>query len=69
MSEKDKFIFSFRNSIWWFGVACWIFGLTDRTLSVLSDNWISSVGITQLFTAVTFFLFWLILKPISTKLY
>lgn len=52
-----------KLGIWYFGIASWVFGLTDRTLAALSDGYLSATDLTLLFTAGAFFLGWLSLKP------
>lgn len=61
--EKNLFLALLRNSIWLIGIACWLFGLTDRSLASLADGCLSAVDILQLLTALFFFVGWLYLKP------
>ena len=65
--EAKGFIANFKNGIWLFGVSSWLFGITDRSIATLSDGYLSALDLTQLFTAATFFVAWLFLKPSSTK--
>ncbi len=65
--EAKRFIRNLKNGIWLFGVSSWLFGIIDRSIATLSDGYLSALDITQLFTAATFFVAWLFLKPSSTK--
>ena len=65
--EAKTFIGNLKNGIWLFGVSSWLFGITDRSIASLSDGYLSALDLTQLFTAATFFVAWLFLKPSSTK--
>ncbi|MBE9214394.1 hypothetical protein IQ247_17255 [Plectonema cf. radiosum LEGE 06105] len=68
-SLKTKgLIENLKNGVWLVGVSCWLFGITDRSIASLSDGYLSALDLVQLFTAVTFFIAWLFLKPSSTKL-
>ncbi|MEG4964285.1 MULTISPECIES: hypothetical protein [unclassified Microcoleus] len=62
-SEVSAFLPMLQKGIWLFGILSWIFGLTDRTIALLSDGYLSAVDIVQLFTASFFFLSWLFLSP------
>lgn len=62
-SDKNLLFPLLRNSIWLIGIACWLFGLTDRSLASLADGYLSAVDLLQLFTALFFFICWLSLKP------
>jgi len=62
-TEKNLFLALLQNSIWLIGVACWLFGLIDRSLASLADGYLSAVDLLQLFTALVFFSGWLYLKP------
>jgi hypothetical protein len=63
--DSKEFVGNLKNGIWLFGLSCWVFGITDRTIASLADGYLSSLDLTQLFTAATFFLAWLFLKPTS----
>ena len=67
LPEAKTFIGNLKNGVWLFGISSWIFGITDRSVATLSDGYLSALDLTQLFTAATFFLAWLLLKPSSTK--
>lgn len=62
-SERAVFLGYLKSGIWLLGISSWIFGITDRSIATLSDGFLSSVDIAQLFTASFFFLGWLFLKP------
>ncbi|MCJ8281596.1 MAG: hypothetical protein MJK14_17495 [Rivularia sp. ALOHA_DT_140] len=65
--EGKIFVGNLKNGIWLFGVSSWLFGITDRSIASFSDGYLSALDLTQLFTAATFFVAWLFLKPSSTK--
>ena len=62
-SEVSAFLPILQKGIWVFGILSWIFGLTDRSIALLSDGYLSAIDIVQLFTASFFFLSWLFLSP------
>jgi hypothetical protein len=62
-SEVSAFLPILQKGIWLFGILSWIFGLTDRSIALLSDGYLSAIDIVQLFTASFFFLSWLFLSP------
>ncbi|MBD1828751.1 hypothetical protein NDI47_08445 [Microcoleus vaginatus GB1-A2] len=62
-SELSAFLPMLQKGIWVFGILSWIFGLTDRSIALLSDGYLSAIDIVQLFTASFFFLSWLFLSP------
>ena len=62
-SEVSAFLRILQKGIWLFGILSWIFGLTDRSIALLSDGYLSAIDIVQLFTASFFFLRWLLLSP------
>jgi len=62
-SEVSAFLRILQKGIWLFGILSWIFGLTDRSIALLSDGYLSAIDIVQLFTASFFFLSWLFLSP------
>jgi hypothetical protein len=64
-SNPNQFVGSFKNGIWLFGISSWLFGITDRSIASFSDGYLSALDLTQLFTAATFFVAWLFLKPTS----
>ena len=67
-SPKAKgLIKNLKNGIWLFGISFWVFGITDRSIASFSDGYLSALDLIQLFTAATFFIAWLFLKPSSTK--
>jgi hypothetical protein len=65
LSESKSFVLNLKNGIWLFGVSSWLFGITDRSIASFADGYLSALDLTQLFTAATFFVAWLFLKPIS----
>ena len=65
--EAKAFIGNLITGLWLFGISSWLFGITDRSIATLSDGYLSALDLTQLFTAATFFVAWLFLKPSSTK--
>lgn len=62
-SESSILIANLKNGIWLFGIASWLFGITDRSIASFSDGYLSALDIIQLFTAAFFFMSWLYLKP------
>ncbi|NJL63763.1 MAG: hypothetical protein HC903_20395 [Methylacidiphilales bacterium] len=64
-TESKEFVGNLKNGIWLFGVSCWVFGISDRSIASFSDGYLSALDLTQLFTAATFFIAWLFLKPTS----
>jgi len=62
-SEVTTFLPMLQKGIWLFGIISWIFGLTDRSIALFSDGYLSAVDIVQLFTASFFFISWLFLSP------
>ncbi|MBF2007830.1 hypothetical protein ACF3DV_27915 [Chlorogloeopsis fritschii PCC 9212] len=62
-SDSQGFLGSLKNGIWLFGISSWLFGITDRSIASFSDGYLSALDLTQLFTASTFFVAWLFLKP------
>lgn len=72
MNNQDKpdiasFLAVLQNGIWLFGIPSWLFGLTDRSIALLADGYLSALDMIQLFTASFFFVSWLFLKPASRK--
>ena len=64
-SGSNQFVGNLKNGIWVFGISSWVFGITDRSIASFSDGYLSALDLTQLFTAATFFVAWLFLKPTS----
>ncbi|WP_017653507.1 hypothetical protein [Fortiea contorta] len=62
-SDSKQFLGNLKNGIWLFGLSSWVFGITDRSIASFADGYLSASDITQLFTAATFFIAWLFLKP------
>lgn len=62
-SEVSAFLPILQKGIWLFGIISWIFGLTDRSIALLADGYLSAIDIVQLFTASFFFVSWLLLSP------
>lgn len=58
-----EFLPMLQKGIWLFGIISWIFGLTDRSIALLADGYLSAIDIVQLFTASFFFVSWLLLSP------
>ncbi|MGI2904181.1 hypothetical protein [Tolypothrix sp. VBCCA 56010] len=52
-----------KNSIWFFGIPSWVFGISDRSLAALADGYLSPIEILQLLTASFLFFSWLYLRP------
>lgn len=61
----QEFVFNFKNGIWLLGVSSWLFGICDRSIASFADGYLSAWDLIQLFTATTFFIAWLTLKPIA----
>lgn len=59
------FLGNLKQGIWFLGVSCWVFGITDRSIALLSDGYLSPVDFAQLVVACFFFVSWLFLKPIQ----
>lgn len=64
-SDAKNFVGNLKNGIWLFGISSWVFGITDRSIASFSDGYLSALDLAQLFTAATFFVGWLFLKPTS----
>ncbi len=64
-SDSQEFVGNLKNGIWLFGISSWLFGITDRSIASFADGYLSALDLTQLFTAATFFVAWLFLKPTS----
>ncbi|MBF2068047.1 MAG: hypothetical protein IGS39_27070 [Calothrix sp. C42_A2020_038] len=64
-TDSQEFVGNLKNGIWLFGVSSWVFGITDRSIASFSDGYLSALDLTQLFTAATFFVAWIFLKPVS----
>ncbi|AVH72346.1 hypothetical protein NLP_3836 [Nostoc sp. 'Lobaria pulmonaria (5183) cyanobiont'] len=64
-SDSKEFVGNLKNGIWLFGLSSWVFGITDRSIASFADGYLSALDLTQLFTAATFFVAWLFLKPTS----
>ncbi len=64
-SNSKEFVGNLKNGIWLFGLSSWLFGITDRSIASFADGYLSALDLTQLFTAATFFVAWLFLKPTS----
>ncbi len=62
-SDSKEFIGNFKNGIWLFGLSSWVFGISDRSIASFADGYLSALDIAQLFTAATFFVAWIFLKP------
>jgi hypothetical protein len=63
--DSQEFVENFKNGIWLFGISSWVFGITDRSIASFADGYLSALDLIQLFTAGTFFVAWLFLKPTS----
>ncbi|MCC5668278.1 hypothetical protein LC653_31585 [Nostoc sp. CHAB 5784] len=61
--EIALFIDQIKSNIWLFGIPSWLFGITDRSIAVFADGYLSPIEIFQLFTTFFFFVSWLYLKP------
>lgn len=62
-TSENSILVALKNCIWLFGIASWLFGITDRSIASFSDGYLSALDIIQLFTAAFFFMSWLYLKP------
>ncbi|MBW4669800.1 MAG: hypothetical protein KME60_20905 [Cyanomargarita calcarea GSE-NOS-MK-12-04C] len=62
-SDSKEFVGNLKNGIWLFGVSSWVFGIADRSIATFADGYLSALDLAQLFTAATFFVAWLFLKP------
>ena len=60
----QEFLWMFKHGIWGVGTLSWVFGISDRTLAVFMDGYLSAIDIVQLSTAAFFFVSWLFLKPV-----
>jgi hypothetical protein len=61
---KVKLFFAkLRDSIWYFGIPSWIFGIYDRVVAAFADGCVSAIEFFHFFAATIFFLSWLLLKP------
>ncbi len=54
-----------KYGVWIFGMASWLFGISDRSIATFSDGVVSGIELMQLFTAMTFALAWYFLKPVQ----
>lgn len=52
-----------RNSIWILGIPAFVFGLVDRSFSILADNYVSFAEFLHVAMIVLLFAIWLCLKP------
>ncbi|MBO3457838.1 hypothetical protein G7B40_021990 [Aetokthonos hydrillicola Thurmond2011] len=66
-SDSLEFLGNLKNGIWLFGISSWLFGITDRSIASFSDGYLSALDLMQLFTAATFFVAWIFLKPTTSK--
>lgn len=62
-SKHTVSVANFKTEIWLLGIACWLFGITDRSIASFSDRYLSSTDSIELFIASFFFISWLFLKP------
>lgn len=67
LSDSKEFLGTLKNGIWLFGISSWLFGITDRSIASFADGYLSALDLMQLFTAATFFVAWLFLKPASNN--
>lgn len=58
-------LLSLKKGIWYTGNTAWLFGLCDRTVVALADQYLSAIDIIQLGTASLLFVAWLFLYPID----
>ena len=66
MKTTASILHLIQTPIWYFGISLWLFGLSDRLLSVFLYG-LNTSGFIQLSTSLTVFIFWLILKPIRSN--
>ncbi len=66
-SGAHEFLWMLKTGIWSVGTASWLFGISDRTLAAFMDGYLSAIDIVQLFTAAFFFVSWLFLKPMRSR--
>jgi hypothetical protein len=52
-----------RDSIWYFGIPSWMFGVSDRIVAAFADGYVSAIEFFHFSAATLFFLSWLFLKP------
>lgn len=60
-------MYAVRLGFWYFGVAAWLVGVSDRTLASTSDGFLSAIDLIQLATASLFLVLWLFLRPQPAK--
>ena len=58
-----NFLAALKSNIWLLGTFSWLFLIANRTIDLLKDGTISAIDLTQLLTALLFFVSWLYLKP------
>ncbi|MDX2211736.1 MAG: hypothetical protein SFY66_00480 [Oculatellaceae cyanobacterium bins.114] len=61
--EATVVVNKLRNSIWFFGIPSWVYGITDRGFAALADGYLSVVELIHLLIVSLFFMGWLLLKP------
>ena len=52
-----------KIGIWFIGIAFWLFGITDQSVALLKDGYLSGTDIVQLGITFFFIVSWLVLKP------
>jgi hypothetical protein len=55
--------FTPKHRVWIFGTSAWVFGITDRSIAIFLDGYLSASESLQLLTMLLFFVGWLYLKP------
>jgi hypothetical protein len=58
-----NFSFVLRTIIWLLGNIAWLFAILDRTIAMLTTNYLSVTGLLQISIATFLFWCWLFLKP------
>lgn len=62
---REAFLYTarLRNSIWLFGIPTWLFGIADRSVAALTDDYLSALELLQLLITSFLFVCWLYLSP------
>ena len=65
LTELTLFLTNLKSGIWFVGIPSWVFGVVDRGVASLADNYVSPAELFQVVAASLFFMSWLFLKPDS----